>query len=415
MNDYVLAMVWTAWAVATTPLAFMLGSSCSPCCGGCPRQDLVPRSDPVSEGTWVPSGDWPNVTWTFAPNDGNTPGETWFFFGSQTTSSPNVAEFATTEQQRDWNNPCNWYSNKSSVPSFIGVSGGAGNGLDKRATRLPPENAVVHFYSPVSTATAGPQTIKAGYFWDGSRLVSGTINATGSAHGTLRGFVVNFNTRNEGTLGGGARFIVSSWNALGATVNGGADFTESTFNYGTVNDGATFSGVNAANDLGGVVNGGAVFNDETVNTRSSVVNGGATFNDESFNREFAVVNGGATFNGSAVNSQNAIVNDGATFNDNASNFSTVNDGATFNDTSANQSFATVNGGATFNDNSTHVGFATVNGGATFNDAACSTRQTGSFSATPCSRKFVAHPTDLPTCNGTAPSGCDNAADTCGCG
>jgi hypothetical protein len=62
-------------------------------------------------------------------------------------------------------------------------------------------------------------------------------------------------------------------------------------------------------------------------------------------------------------------------------------------------------------------FSTVNGGATFNDAACSTQFSGGFPNCPGAgrRIFVAHPTDLPTCNGTAPDGCANAADTCGCG
>ncbi len=96
------------------------------------------------------------------------------------------------------------------------------------------------------------------------------------------------------------------------------------------------------------------------------------------------------------------------------------DGATFNDNSRNGTASKagqVNSGAVFNNNSVNGAAGTVNGGATFNDAACSERTVGSFANCPGpnERIFVAHLTDLPTCNGTAPDGCANAADTCGCG
>ena len=63
---------------------------CRPCCKGCGIADGKPRTDPETEGTWVPSGTWVGggVTWTFAPNTSGAGGETWFFFGSAATSKP---------------------------------------------------------------------------------------------------------------------------------------------------------------------------------------------------------------------------------------------------------------------------------------------------------------------------------------
>jgi hypothetical protein len=139
--------------------------------------------------------------------------------------------------------------------------------------------------------------------------------------------------------------------------------------------------------------GGAVFNNNSEN--SGTVNGGAVFNN--FSDNFDTVNDGATFNDDARNLNNGTVNGGAVFNDDADNGGTVNDGATFND------------------DARQLTIGTVNGGATFNDAACSEQATGFIFLGLCNRKFVAHPTDLPTCNGTAPDGCANSGDTCGCG
>jgi hypothetical protein len=351
-------------ALAAIPLGFFF--PCSPCCGGCGVADGKPRTDPANEGTWVPSGTWRGaggVTWTFTANPGDDSGETWFFYGSASTSK--VGGGASTTEQRDWGNICNWYSNKNTSPSS---TVGLPVAFNKRATRLPPESAVVHVYTNVSTVNAGPQVVKYIYFWFSAQHTgpSSSITATESAHGSDGGAVFNNNSQN------------------------------------------TFSAV---------VNGGAMFNDNAANIFSGVVNGGAMFNDGADNISYAVVNGGAVFNDGAANSSSAVVNGGAVFNNNSQNtFSAVvNGGAVFNDNSQNVSFAVVNDGAVFNDNSINSPTATVNGGATFNDAACSQREAGSFFATPCTRKFVAHPTDLPTCNGTAPDGCANSADTCGCG
>lgn len=189
--------------------------------------------------------------------------------------------------------------------------------------------------------------------------------------------------------------------------------------------------VNADNETNpsattGTINGGAVFLGNSQNY--GVVYGGAIFNDAGSttvgiarNRQGGTVNGGAEFFGASGNA-GGTVNGGADFYDSSENlrvglfapfiFGTVNDGAVFFDTSENG--AIVNGGADFYDSSENLASGTVNGGAVFYDSACSRRFTGSVGP-PCTRVFVAHPTDIPTCSGTAPAGCDDPADTCGCG
>jgi hypothetical protein len=336
IDDWLLSLLYAAWLTASTiPLGLMLGSSCSPCCG-CAVADGKPRTDPKNEGTWVPSGTWlgaGGVTWALTANPGDESGETWFFYGSVSTSR--VGGNATIQEIRDWRNPCNWYSNKTTSPSD---TSSLTTVLDKRATRLPPDTAVVHVYSELSTYLNGPETVKNVYFW-----------STGSP------FFDN------------ARFL-----GLGA---------------GSTSE---LTATSPAHDSAG----GVVFNNFFAQVEgNAIINGGATFNNNSLNN--GVVNGGAAF----ISSTNAGV---------------VNDGAEFFGTAVN-TFGTINGGATFNDNSSNETNGTVNGGATFNGAACTRRFVGSFLASPCSRKFVAHPTDLPTCNGTAPNGCNNAADNCGCG
>ena len=326
-------------ALAAIPLGFFF--PCSPCCGGgCGVADGKPRTDPANEGTWVPSGTWRGVggvTWTFTANPGDDSGETWFFYGSASTSK--VGGGATLAEQRDWGNLCNWYSNKTTSPS---TTTGLPAAFDKRATRMPPVDAVVHIYTFVSTGTAGPQTAKYAYFWGiGYFLTDSSITLTAAAHDSA----------------------------------GGAVFNNSSFNLGTVNGGAVFN--DTSDNFGGTVNGGAVFND-TSDNNSGTVNGGAVFNDDSDN--FGSI---------------------------------VNGGAVFNDTSDNLG-GTVNGGAVFNDTSRNGFGVTVNGGAVFNDAACSEWDIG-YPDAPCTRKFVAHPTDLPTCNGTAPDGCATPFASCGCG
>lgn len=372
-------------AIATTPIAFLYPTCvCCKVCG-----DNKPATDPASEGTWSPSGSWRDVagvTWTFTANSGSDSGNTWFFYGSAATSKAGGG--ATLEERQDWGNICNWYSNKTTSPGapFLLSS------LNKRATRLPPENAVVHVYSDVSTVDAGPQVVKNIYFWRSSAHTGNTssITTTDPAHDSEFGAVFTDNASNTdfAAINGGALFNLDAVNSFNGVVNGGAVFDDTASNQfdAIVNDGAVFNHSASNGETGtsagspGVVNDGAFFNDDATNLLDGVVNGGAVFNDNSANLA-GVVNGGAVFNNSSVNSVDGIVNDGAVFNGNARNGST----------------------------------GTVNGGATFNDNACSLRRIGNFFNVPCDRKFVAHPTDLPTCNGSAPNGCDNANDTCGCG
>lgn len=403
-----------AAAMAMCPFAFFWG--CLPCCqGGCDIDDGKPRTDPKNEGTWVPSGTWRGaggVTWTFTANPGDDSGETWFFYGSDQTSAP--GRIATTQEKQDWDNICNWYSNKTTAPSTLTPPPGPfsvfADSFDKRASRLPPDDAVVHFYTSINTND--PRSVKAAYFWDFAYLLSGSeLTATSSAHDSSGGCVFSNATRNVGTVNGGATFdnptITPFSGGNYGTVTGGAVFSDDSNNVGTINGGATFHDT-SLNAVSGTVNDGATFNDSAV--CAGTVNGGATLSGTCNNN--GVINGGATLSDSALNT--LTINGGATFNGSSQNGGTVNNGAAFNDTSFNQ-FGTVNGGATFSDSSSNRTSGRVNDGATFNDAACSTVAIGNFFASPCTRKFVAHPTDLPTCNGTAPDGCANSADTCGCG
>ena len=335
-------------ALAAVPLGFFF--PCNPCCGGgCGVADGKPRTDPANEGTWAPSGVWigGSVTWTFTANPGDDSGNTWFFYGSASTSKDGGS--ATLEEQQDWGNICNWYSSKTTSPSS--TSSLASN-LNKRASSFPPQTAIVHFYTNVTTENVGAQTIKSGYFWSSAGLLpNSNLTATDSVHDSSRNCIFVSNGRNSGTISGGALFINAGTNSDIAVINGGASFGDNSDNLGTVNGGAEFFGTGA-------------------NSRTLLPGGGQI---------------------------DGVVNGGATFNDNATNFGTVN------------------GGATFNDNSRNVLQGTVNNGATFNDNACSNRNVGDFYAVPCTRKWVAHPTDLPICNGTAPDGCNSDFDVCGCG
>lgn len=369
MEDWLFSVVSAAWlALSTAPLGYMFGFECTLCCG---CGDDKPRTDPKNEGTWTPSGTWANlgnlngITWTFTENPGDNSGESWFFYGSAVTSK--IGGGATLEEQQDWGNICNWYSNSTDPPGVATI-----DDLDKRSTTFPPETAIVHFLTPVSTESVGPKTIKTAYFHLNSKLLEDSeITATQSAYGTTHGVVFSGRTGTEGgnfgSVHGGALFIAPSAGGL-RTDN---------HDSGTVDDGATFLG-SAHNK--GTINGGADFFDSSRNN-GGTVNGGATFNDFS-------ANGVAVF---------------------PFNVTVVNGGATFNDFSRND--------ANWSSGTAGNNFATVNGGAIFNDAACSRRQIGVFPDPPqtCTRKFVAHPTDLPTCNGTAPDGCQQFSDLCGCG
>jgi hypothetical protein len=483
IDDWLLSLLYAAWLTASTmPLGFMLGSSCSPCCENCPGSK--PRTDPKDEGTWVPVVPWPdrtvsgnvfpyagvglNENWSFVEREVHGPGNTWFFFGSSSTSK--VGGNATLEEQRDWGNLCNWYSAKSSAPPallplqiFQGL-------LTKRATLLPDEDAVIHVYSPISTASVGPQVVKNAYFWASPGVAMTTTDTEITATETIlsTGFVsvgalFHFG-QNWGVINGGASFIDptpysmpftsatggNGGNALNfpytnsdGIVNGGALFCGAAFNWAVVNGGAEFITQFSANRSSqsdssgspglrggtGVVNGGAIFRGARNQgpTTPAVVNDGAMFfsfaaaaggNLGVNGSNQGTINGGAEFFDSAANGR--TINGGAVFNDTSTNGSVVNDGAVFNDASTNSFAGTINGGAEFFDQSKNAGggffFGTVriggivNGGATFNDDACSEV----FNTVNGVRIFRANFTDLPTCNGTAPPGSDATA-TCGCG
>lgn len=442
----------------------MLGSQCSPCCDNCPA-DGKPRTDPKDEGTWVPSGNWPNVTWTFSENQGDEGGETWFFYGSLTTSKKGAN--ATTQEQRDWGNLCNWYSHRATEPRN---TGNLATVLQKRATRLPPQDAVVHVYSPVSTETFGPVVVKNAYFWFGRNFANitatekaysseggavfssgvqfgngGIVSGGASFHGTSQnlgtvnggGFFYELSSNGdrasvtnqpEGYVTGGAIFYGTSRNS--GLVTGGAVFNENSQNgdgasqgSGIVEDGAVFNG-NSAND--GTVRGGAVFNLSSQNRAG--VDGGAVFNDNS--RNTGRVDGGAQFYGFSFNGGGTWIGvrltvfGGASFHEFSRNLAAIDGNVVFNDSSSmGYTFAegfrlstVVYGQAVFNDSSRFLsGPSEITGNAVFNDNACSTKvfflSAGVF-------YFGAKNLELPTCNGSAPpyaSFVPMPPNPCGCG
>lgn len=396
----------------------MLGSPCHPCCGcGGP----YPITDPAGEGTWVPSGSWrTGVTWTLQPNTGNANGNSWFFWGNAATSKNGGT--SNPEDWSDWTNICNWWSVNTNTltPALFG-----GPSASRRASRLPDENSVVFIYGPVSLAKApnAAATVKTAYFF--------TNNQGGIYSGLFAGTLTTTHPVLDST--GGAIFSGTS-SANFATIDGGATFVNSAHNKSLVNGGATFNS-SSYNDNQGVVNGGATLNDGSYTMAGSVVNGGGTFTTGSEN--YGVVNGGGTFvgtrnlgtvNGGAsytggfnngtindgavfVNGQNGgIINGGAVFNQSAYNIgqgAKVYGGATFNNYALNYFGAQVYGGAVFNNFASNQAGGLVYGGATFNDAACTT---GVYLG-----RFAAHPTDIPTCNGTALPYAQRMSTVCGCG
>lgn len=388
-------VMWAVWlfAAGMYPVGYMLGSSCSPCCGGAPEVCCGDATrictNPETEGTWSPSGAWSTgITWSFAANTTGSGGEQWFFFGSAATSKAGGG--ASLAEQTDWDNLCNWFSNKTNSPETLFSLAGT---LNKRSDRLPPSNATVFVYSPVDCG-ATARTVSRAYFFGNGRLEDGELSTTATAHDSTHGTVIK-NTNFEG-------LSYASGNA--PVLNGGCLFLQNGTNGGTVNDGATFLG---DSENGGTVNDGAEFLDDSNNGAANLLAG--SFGAIALS---GIVNGGATFYGTSTNAAFlGTVNDGAEFFGTSTNLGTVNGGAVFNDSSEN--IASVNGGATFNDTAANGSAGNVNGGASFNDAACSRRVRGGFGP-PCTRAFVAHITDTPTCNGTAVNGC-TVGSTCGCG
>jgi hypothetical protein len=415
-------------AASTMPLGLMLGAPCSPCCGNA-CGDTKPVTDPKDEGTWVPSGTWrppsPGVSWTFVANPGDESGETWFFFGSILTSSTVAGVGAELAQRRDWNNPCNWYSSKQTAPNNVSFTDSImAADFIHRANRLPPADAIVHVYSPVSTINSGPVAVKNIYFWRNAETIAPfDLTSTAPAHDSAGGAVFTTNTVNSGTINGGATFagpaiagITTPQNR--GIVNGGAVFSGRAANAGgIIEGGATF---HDTSQNGATVNGGATFNNSSQNTRT--VNGNAVFNLNANNTgSLAIVNGNAVFNGgtfanASANINGATVAGNAVFNNTSRNIdnSVVSGDAIFNNLSVNRNGSVVNGDAVFNgDSRNDGGFLTqslVNGDATFNDNACSTR-VANIGGT---LVYTANDSKLPICNGSAFT-YSSQPNLCGCG
>lgn len=350
----------------------MLGSPCNSCCPqGCDGvQDGKLRTDPADEGTWVPSGTYDTggrVSWSFVPHQESTPGNTWFFYGSEFTSGDG--------SPTDWGNPCNWYSAKLFSPPDNAQRIDENTGrvrlqvrLIRRATRLPDENAVVHIYTAVDTLAVGPVTVRTAYFWGRIQtrvdegvsqnpalvpaqfLAGSELTATHPATGTTRAVVI----RNESRILG--------------TINGGADFGDLSFLHQT-----------------GVVNGGATFRSNTSNY--AVVNGDTQFLDRSILLYSGIVNGNVELRGRGIN--NGTINGNADFYGESKNVGR-------NWVQVGQSALDLAGG----------GPGEVAGTATFYDAACSWR----FEFIDGRTRATASATKRPICNGSAVS----ITNRCGC-
>lgn len=421
----------------------MLGSPCNPCCDQCGGNK--PYVAPANTGAWVPSGSWDDVggaTWTLNESIAS---DAWFFYGSEGTSK--LGGGAVLNEQRAWDNPCNWYSVKTTSPSdTLNLP----NTLIARATGLPPSNATIHVYSYLNLKAN--RTVQRAYFWDTILAGGFNLTTTHTAYGTTHGSVFSNSTTYGVSVYGGALFRNGALN--GANVYNGATFT------GAANAGGgqlTLAGPKydsfvvdyqevgqpvttlMEDFLNGIVYDGAVFNNNSRNgsffqiekssletgvSGTGIVFGGAVFSTSSYNNSF--VNGGAVFNSGSVNNgsphilafgpsviafkYSATVNGGAIFNA-GENWGVVNGGAVFNGASTNR-FGVVNGGATFNGTSRNryqdrfpdpPFVSKVAGGATFNDDACTEWSFGG--------DFVVDVIGLPTCNGTATS----LGPTCGCG
>jgi hypothetical protein len=324
---------------------------CGNCCQQCGNE--YPYGDPADYGKWDPSGSWKTgVTWSYS----STGGDQWHFYGSAGTSGAGSIF--------DWMNPCNWWIHEG------GSSPSGSFSATRRANGVPPDTATVFVHSQVSTTNCpGGVAVVARCYMRAALRSGASLSATGSwapSDGT-GGTVLAAGMVFTCTIAGGATFTGASFTSSGSTISGGATLNDTSLNNCNISGGATLN-TDAAHTLG-TITGGATLNDNAYS--QSTINGGAVFNGSSRNTNFAVVNGGATLYGSARNELSA----------------TINGGATFYNTSRNS--------------------ATVNGGATFQDAACTT--------TVISSKYVAHPTDLPTCSGTAPTYAANPAAGCGCG
>lgn len=387
---------------------------CRPCCGseGCGVDDGKPRTDPKDEGTWVPSGTWlSGVSWAFVPNPGDESGNTWFFFGSEDTSKPGGG--ASVAEIEAWDNLCNWYSNCTLAPGTWAHIATLVPALDKRATRLPPDDAVVHVLGTRQTNTYGLnaagslRNVSTIYFWNTS-LINGEVAATTPSLDSLYGIIfygnqsatiaslvtpatantgctfVNYRAQNNGILSGGGYFIAGGNYGV---VNGGGKFVNGAGNRasGVVNGLAVFSGTAQTSLNEGTCNDGGVFGDAATTyskgRNTGIVHNGGVFYGTSSNS--GTINGGGVFFYQSENYAGGIVNDGAVFYEDSANgrtnFSTtsvgvVNGGAEFYNNSANNGTnsnpqiysSIVNGAAAFYDTADNLGV--LNNDAVFNNA-----------------------------------------------
>lgn len=169
-------------------------------------------------------------------------------------------------------------------------------------------------------------------YWHGSTNATATVTFSGNAS-------------NLGMIYGNATFLESSSNALGAKVQGNAEFigslddlgdpdpSQTVYNYGTVDGDATFTNSNSSNS--GTVSGNATFNNAAINNNNSIFVATATFIGGSDNR--GTVQGIATFTDS-INS--GTVESDATFSGGSWNTPTgvVLGSSTFSGTSENQGY-----------------------------------------------------------------------------
>ena len=383
----------------------MLGGQCSPCCDRCGGS--FPYTNPANEEIWTPSGAWPSPSWSSSAVPGGQDGN-WFFFAD--------GNFVSSIPATDWTNLCNWYSAIDSTdpsqarepipiqPLYIW------NGI-RRATTLPPPGAVVHIYSPVSTANlpGSEAFVRQAYFWPNSQLLQGSrVTTSGTIPETHGGSVFLGGAQNRGEIVGNASFFTQSLNSSTGTITGNAAFFGRAFNSGHVSgDGAfttadnlgTIAGdavfVSASTNQGsvsgaaefdgstnlgsvaqqsvfrnnsynsGAANGGADFFDDSWNALGgpASVTGLARFYDRSQNLTQGVVAGTGEFYSTAGNNGSIIGT--AVFGGSSSNTGNVTGQASFYDTTRNS--GSVAGDAEFFGSSYHEN--AITGNATFNDSA----------------------------------------------
>jgi len=417
----------------------LFGCQCRGC--GCCHSTSLPVTDPQDEGTWVPSGTWPNVTWSFVPNQGDKSGNTWYFYRPGLQSG----------QKASWYDPCNWYSRLELSPS----EPTAPAYLTCQANRLPPDTATVIVFSPMSyvdcagnvdsTLSVEARASRFYFFNNGASYMSvlardfahnsdyGTVfcdsyfaNQGSVAYGAL--FV---SSNNWGGVYNGARFINSS-NQRSYGVSGKATSTNTTvdvvFEQSSTNwnsmgfdnpyaPGRTQYGVQGyqrvryATKFNNSLNSAQVYFDgyfENGATNNHTGYGNATFND-------------SYHGGSSTTSTTRIYGD-ATFAGASATFglcpprdciaSVIEGNATFSDTSIHR--GDIYGTATFSGSAVCETLGVVYGNATFQDAACAKRVAvvGGVS------KFQVNKatgTGATICSGTAPTYATAGSATCGCG